>query len=527
MPSRAIGTVRFRDGRWRARVTVAGDRPELILSTCASLDETKATERTRLLADLAARLADAGREGLALPLLERAASRDGKALADVVEAVKRLCSGDAAPVTSRVTYGEFSEEWTSGKLHKRYPDHVKQPKSQDDNRERLRTYVLPFVGSVALREFDIPHADAVMSALPETLSRATRRHVAQVMSRVLTLAAFPGRIIPRNPLPKGYLPHVGPRKAMAFLYPDEDARLLRTTTVELWSRMLYGFLDREGMRRSEAGRLTWRDVDLDRGAVKLDENKTDDPRAWALDPGVVRALRAYKRLRNPASEDELVFVDADGVGLVEDHDSKIVTRFRRHLREAGIDRAELFERSDVRQPIRIHDLRATFITVALANGKSETWVADRTGHRSSTMINRYRRAARQVAELNLGTLLPLDQAIPELRSTPAASGGDRRSRMRDDGGLMRDGASRTVASRSGSRRNPTDRDRSRRRVPFQNPLSARMCRFNSDLGYLPMTMEKVRAVPRRFSTRPRSRVPHQVPHRARAKARRAHGWPQR
>jgi len=49
----------------------------------------------------------------------------------------------------------------------------------------------------------------------------------------------------------------------------------------------------------------------------------------------------------------------------------------------------------------VHDLRATFITVNLANGRTETWVADRTGHRSSVMIDRYRRAARTWAELEI------------------------------------------------------------------------------------------------------------------------------
>ncbi len=51
---------------------------------------------------------------------------------------------------------------------------------------------------------------------------------------------------------------------------------------------------------------------------------------------------------------------------------------------------------------------------ALANGKTEAWVGARTGHRSSQMINRYRRAAQKVDELGLGTLDPLDVAIPEL-----------------------------------------------------------------------------------------------------------------
>jgi hypothetical protein len=37
----------------------------------------------------------------------------------------------------------------------------------------------------------------------------------------------------------------------------------------------------------------------------------------------------------------------------------------------------------------------------------------RTGHETSAMLARYRRAARSVAELGLGELSPLDEALPE------------------------------------------------------------------------------------------------------------------
>src|SRR5436305_11394644 len=67
-----------------------------------------------------------------------------------------------------------------------------------------------------------------------------------------------------------------------------------------------------------------------------------------------------------------------------------------------------------RMQIRVHDLRGTFVTLALANGKSESWISDRTGHRSSQMIARYKRNARTFAELHLGTLAALNAAIPEL-----------------------------------------------------------------------------------------------------------------
>jgi len=93
------------------------------------------------------------------------------------------------------------------------------------------------------------------------------------------------------------------------------------------------------------------------------------------------------------------------------------------LRTAGITRSELFERTASRQPIRLHDLRATFVTVSLANGKTEQWVMDRTGHKSSQMIALYARQARSWAELNLEPLLPLDTLLPEMMRLEASQPG--------------------------------------------------------------------------------------------------------
>jgi integrase len=193
---------------------------------------------------------------------------------------------------------------------------------------------------------------------------------------------------------------------------------MATASTPLVRRLFFGTLAREGMRREEAARLRWRDLDLHRGIIRLDENKTDDPRAWALDPGVARALKAWRTNHcTDASADVHVFQEG-GRPLYVD---QFARKLRADLRAAGVGRPELFERSAVRQPLRVHDLRATFVTVSLANGKTETWVADRTGHRSSAMINRYRRrrAARTWAELSLGPLTALDEAIPEL-SLPLA-----------------------------------------------------------------------------------------------------------
>ena len=85
-------------------------------------------------------------------------------------------------------------------------------------------------------------------------------------------------------------------------------------------------------------------------------------------------------------------------------------------------RAKLFERGEHRLQLRAHDLRATFVTLALANGKSEDWVMQRTGHSSSIMLSRYRREAETADDLGLGWLHPLHKVIPELAAVKVGSG---------------------------------------------------------------------------------------------------------
>jgi integrase len=175
-------------------------------------------------------------------------------------------------------------------------------------------------------------------------------------------------------------------------------------------RIAYGFLTREGMRKGELASLRWGDLDLERGRVKLDENKTDDPRAWALDPSVCAALAAWHAKSGKPDASAHVFAE-NGVPI---NTERLAQQLRRDLLKAQVLRPELQKGSKTRLALRAHDLRATFVTIALANGRSETFVADRTGHRSSQMISRYRRQARTWEEMGLGELVPLHLAIPEL-----------------------------------------------------------------------------------------------------------------
>jgi len=172
------------------------------------------------------------------------------------------------------------------------------------------------------------------------------------------------------------------------------------------------------MRASELALLKWRDIDLEHGRVRLDENKTDDPRAWALSPDVTRVLAWWKKRTGGGDCDFVIRLDlSQGPRWLRGKTWDPKTGHKNEigdLRTAGITRSELFERTASRQPIRLHDLRATFVTVNLANGKTEQWVMDRTGHKSSQMIALYARQARTWAELNLGSLSPLDTLLPEM-----------------------------------------------------------------------------------------------------------------
>jgi hypothetical protein len=69
--------------------------------------------------------------------------------------------------------------------------------------------------------------------------------------------------------------------------------------------------------------------------------------------------------------------------VFEPLEAKAADLFRSDLADAHVERPELFGRSNTRRPIRVCHLRATFVTLSLANNRTEAWVADRTGHKSS------------------------------------------------------------------------------------------------------------------------------------------------
>jgi integrase len=142
-----------------------------------------------------------------------------------------------------------------------------------------------------------------------------------------------------------------------------------------------------GLRRGEALGLRWSDLDLERGRATIcqtilpiahrptvGEPKTArGRRSVALDRRTVEALQLHRRrqreqrlLVGPDFHDHgLVFAQPDGQPLNPEYVSR---RFQRLVCSAGL------------QSVRLHDLRQTHATLALAAGVPTRMLSDRLGH---------------------------------------------------------------------------------------------------------------------------------------------------
>jgi len=419
MPNPSTGTLYWTDEGPVARITIGkGKRESYPLPTCKT--EPEAEQRKGLLASMANQFRKAGiiETPDARELLKQAAACPAGMLPSVKQVAGELLGGelidrDAPPCP---TFREVRKQWTGGELHKLYPDHVKAKDSDlDESRaEKMEAIDVGGIefGDLPIDSVTIDHCELVMRKLPDDAKRpATRRGYGQVLARVLALSVYPLRHIAASPLPKNFLPKSGKAPAFAWLYPSEDRVLMAHTETPLAWRVFFGWCHREGPRAEEGMHYRVRDFDLERGVCSIDVNKTGDARSWRMDPGSTEALKRWVALRG-AEPDDLMFVDPDGNPITSDH--RLAELLRASLWACGVRRPELHTDGKNRRKLRLHDLRAGFATTALANGRNEAWVCDRTGWRSSQMLAKYRRAARLAEQLDLGPLTALSAALPDL-----------------------------------------------------------------------------------------------------------------
>jgi integrase len=293
---------------------------------------------------------------------------------------------------SQQTLAELVEDWLAAIAP------TVRPSTHFSYSRNLRLHVLPTLGTVQLRRVDAGMLNSLYAQLLADGKRSTAygggglsarstRYVHSIVHRALRDAVRWGRIT-RNPADAA-----DPPRASATARP----------TMSTWSAgQLRSFLDfteghrlhaafvtlaTTGMRRGEALGLRWSDIDLvaDRAsivqtvimvehAVQIGSPKTPrSRRTVALDPGTVAVLREHRkeqleeRLMMGAgfTDHGLVFCRPDGGPL---HPERFSRTFAHEAARAGLP------------VIRLHDLRHTWATLALAAGLHPKIVQERLGH---------------------------------------------------------------------------------------------------------------------------------------------------
>lgn len=164
------------------------------------------------------------------------------------------------------------------------------------------------------------------------------------------------------------------KKCERFLSPAELGRLgtvleaMEAEGVHPYGPAIVRLLAFTGARRSEIATLKWREVDLERGALRLETSKTGQ-KALNLSPGAAAILAGL----TPVSGTPFVFPASRGAGNYQGV-AKVWIKAR--------DRAGLAD-------VRLHDLRHTFASFGAGGGFGLPVIGALLGHRHAATTARY------------------------------------------------------------------------------------------------------------------------------------------
>ena len=238
-----------------------------------------------------------------------------------------------------------------------------KPTTAAQRRFVLRKHVLPALGSsplAAVNREDVADLHYRLRATPTTANAAIA-----TLSRIFTFAETCG-LVPEGGNPCRFVVKYRERKRERFLSDDEFDRLGRVLTEMENERRLsphaadaLRLLMMTGCRRNEILTLRWTDVDLDAGELRLADAKTG-ARKVTLSPPAVKILMELPRVSN---NPWVIVGAAPGKRLlnINQHWHRVRTR-------AGLE------------DVRLHDLRHSWASRALALGESLPMIGRLLGH---------------------------------------------------------------------------------------------------------------------------------------------------
>ncbi len=304
-------------------------------------------------------------------------ARKGAAL--VIDRIKRGEDLSAAAPKAETTVAGLAGRFMRTHVEK----HLK-PASVAAYRTVLDRHVLPALGGMGLEEVGGAQVTELHHGLRDTPVLANR--AVHLLSRMYTLAEA-WELVPPGRNPCSAVRRFRTRKRERFLAPEEYRRLGRALKQaeaedEIWPPAVAAvrLLVLTGCRRGEILNLRWDDVDRTAGDLRLRDAKAG-PRMVPLTRPVLGVLDAI-----PRTEDNPWVIAGQRAG-------RPLTGLHHYWRPVR-ERAGLAD-------VRLHDLRHSYASRALALGESLYTIGKLLGHASVATSARYahlmRKAEREAA----------------------------------------------------------------------------------------------------------------------------------
>ena len=280
------------------------------------------------------------------------------------------------PITPKPASGPTVAELAARYLEEHVAMHCK-PSTAVLCRLALDRHILPALGTLPLAAVTREHVGDLHYRLRDTPAMANA--VVAVLSRMFNAAETWG-LAPEGGNPCRFVVKYRDRKRERFLTDDEFDRLGRVLTqmeaegvLSIHAAAALRLLMLTGCRRNEIVTLRWEDVDLDTGELHLADTKTG-ARSVTLSPPAVQVLENVPRVQ----DNPWVIAGSRPGGRL----SNISEQWRRVRTRAGLE------------DVRLHDLRHSWASRALALGESLPMIGRLLGHSQVQTTARYAHLAR-------------------------------------------------------------------------------------------------------------------------------------
>jgi integrase len=246
-----------------------------------------------------------------------------------------------------------------------------------DYRSLYKNWLKPEFETKTLQNIDPLSIDRLKKKMRDAgKSDATVIHAIGLLRTAINKAIQWRKFVGENPVKAVRLPRLNNAR-QRFLSHEEAERLFsalrkKSKQIERMARMsLYG-----GFRLGELFKLTWSNVDLQNGIIKVLDSKNLESR-----PIFVNAqIRSVLHELEPGDPDELLFKTKQNKPIMW-----LSKTFHDVVTEVGLNRGI----SDHREKVCFHTLRHSFASWAAMSGIPMYTLAKTLGHRTMTMTARY------------------------------------------------------------------------------------------------------------------------------------------